>query len=68
MRFLGTHGVTRVRVPDTFPLALARELEKKYEVVSGGDHLFPERARKTEWEIEEIANASKAVDASLCAA
>jgi hypothetical protein len=55
--FLKKKWVRRVEIPETFPYALARSLEKEFSVVVKKTPMYPERLRKTKWEIGEIRRA-----------
>ena len=53
---LGQHEVRKVWVPDNFPLALARQLEKLgVKVKERVGSFFPERERKQSDEVKKIA-------------
>lgn len=62
-------GIRDVRVPASFPLRVARELEKagiRVEVAAGS--IYPEREQKTQRELEYLATAQRAAVAAMRAA
>jgi Xaa-Pro aminopeptidase len=66
--FLKEHGVSRLRVPGSFPLALAEKLKGDFELAAAEGSLYPKRRGKTAWEVEEIIKAQRAVEKALNAA
>jgi len=72
--FLKSERISRVRIPQSFPHGLAEELKKrvKVEIIGAAsaklrraDEVFPERARKTTWEVKEIEKAARAVGKAI---
>src|SRR3989344_86763 len=66
--FLKEHGVSRLRVPGSFPLVLAAKLKGDFELAAVEGSLYPKRRGKTAWEVEEIIKAQRAVEKALNAA
>ncbi len=63
---LRRYGIRRVRVPERFPLGLARELRRRrIAVETVPDPFFPQRACKNEREIAHIRDAQRAAEAGL---
>ncbi len=60
--FLTQKGITDVVVPDSFPLGFGRALEKAFRVDVRKAPFYPERARKTKWEITEMLKVQRAAE------
>jgi Xaa-Pro aminopeptidase len=64
--FLRSRGVSKLVVPAILPYRLGRELERQgFEIETRPGSMFPERAQKTSWEVQEIIKAGEAVSAIL---
>jgi len=64
--FLHAHDITRITVPGHFPLMYADILrELGFEVHACSGTLFPQRAIKTETEIQHLARAERLTRASM---
>lgn len=63
--FLRENEVTNVVVPASFPYDLGKEFERDFAVEVRMPPFYPERAKKTDWEIAEIEKAQRAVEAAV---
>ncbi|MDP2669359.1 MAG: Xaa-Pro peptidase family protein [bacterium] len=66
--FLKKHGVRKIIVPDIFPCGTKDKLAKTFEVVLAPAPFYPKRAVKTDWEIQEIEKAQRAVEIAVAKA
>ncbi len=60
--FLKKKRITDVVVPDSFPYAAGCALEKAFRVDVRKAPFYPERARKTKWEIAEMVKVQRATE------
>jgi len=60
--FLKEMGITTVVVPPSISYRIGKFLEGDFEVKIKETIVYPERAKKTEWEISEIEKAQRAVE------
>src|SRR3989338_1327483 len=64
--FLKEQGVSQVRVPSNFPVALADRLRSKaYALEVGSEPFFPERMVKQPKEVEAIRETIRATESAL---
>lgn len=63
--FLNGRQITTLIVPQTFPFALGKYLETFFDIKIQHGSAYPERARKSEWEVEEIRKAQQAVEVAV---
>lgn len=63
--FLKENEVTNIVVPASFPYALGNVLEGDFVVEVRKPPFYPERAKKTDWEIAEIEKAQRAVETAV---
>lgn len=63
--FLNDRKITNLIIPWTFPYALGTHLEKFFDIKAEDGLIYPERARKSEWEVEEIRKAQQAVEVAV---
>jgi Xaa-Pro aminopeptidase len=57
--------ITHLRVPADFPYGTAKKLERRFALRSESSLLYPERARKKDWEIDEMEKVQRAAEAAL---
>ncbi len=65
IRFLKAERVRRVIVPHNFPYGLAKSIGQEFVVGVKQAPFYPERMRKTKWEIGEIGAAQEAAERAL---
>lgn len=66
---LQEHGVRKLTVPRTFPYAYAaRLLELRYEIETGKEPFYEQRAIKTDEEIRHVEAAQRATEEAVAAA
>ena len=65
LRFLKKNGVGEVVLPRDFPYGLAKTIGEELRIVVKDPPFYPERLRKTRWEIGEIRAAQEAACAAL---
>ena len=58
--FLRRKKVTHIVIPDSFPYGMGRELTQSFCAEIRRPPFFPERARKSKWEIGEIVKVQRA--------
>lgn len=63
--FLKDHGVQAVTIPFDFPHGFAVALADVFDITIEKGIFFPERARKSAWEIQEIEKAQRAVEQAV---
>lgn len=63
--FLKDREITNLVIPPTFPFGLGKSLEESFQLEIRKGCFYPERARKNEWEIEEITKAQQAVEVAV---
>lgn len=68
MRFLKSKRVRQALVPHAFPYHIAKALKKEFRVFAKVPPFYPERIRKTQWEIAEIRAAQAAAGRALSGA
>jgi len=66
--FLRERGVGHIVVPPAIPYGIAKTLSAHFKVVIADGPFYPQRAIKTEWEIQEIEKAQRAVEVAVKAA
>lgn len=60
--FLKKHGITEITVPDTFPAVYFYRIRISGVRVNLGKQIFPERAVKTDNEIQEIEKVQRTIE------
>ena len=63
--FLKKNRVRQIEIPAAFPHGQALALKKEFRVAVKEAPMYPERLRKTKWEIEEIVKSQRALERAL---